>query len=192
MGSGFSKVHMITPNPYFNPRSPHGERPGEEIARPSANKFQSSLPAWGAATAPRICGDAPYISILAPRMGSGMDQLNYIRQEVISILAPRMGSGGIAITIGNKLTISILAPRMGSGSCQCNDGLRRMGFQSSLPAWGAASARPPGFQYSDNFNPRSPHGERRALVSVDVVYLLFQSSLPAWGAARPIWLLCTD
>ena len=33
-----------------------------------------------------------------------------------------------------------------------------------------------------NFNPRSPHGERRAPPTILPANLLFQSTLPAWGA----------
>ena len=33
-----------------------------------------------------------------------------------------------------------------------------------------------------NFNPRSPHGERRKLLKKVSLVILFQSTLPAWGA----------
>ena len=37
-----------------------------------------------------------------------------------------------------------------------------------------------------HFNPRSPQGERRAIINVNIAEQLFQSTLPAGGAtARP-------
>ena len=82
--------------PYFNPRSPHGER----LARRSYKGF------------------SPDISIHAPRTGSDLPFLSDNKcHHLISIHAPRTGSdrGG-----------------------------------AHLSAWG------------EYFNPRSPHGERRA------------------------------
>ena len=58
-------------------------------------------------------------------------------------------------------------------------------FQSTLPAWGATPApriAPPNLL---NFNPRSPHGERRQDYPVAFLHQLFQSTLPAWGATDP-------
>ena len=77
-------------------------------------------------------------------------------------------------------------------------------FQSTLPAWGetAADTRRPGIlrisihsprmgrdprpgsskrEKPGNFNPLSPHGERRQAVSPAWRLSTFQSTLPAWG-----------
>ena len=40
-----------------------------------------------------------------------------------------------------------------------------------------------------NFNPRSPHGERRPNGATPAMPLIFQSTLPAWGATKAGWYL---
>ena len=80
----------------FNPRSPHGERPGTTAPTATYGQFQSTLPARG-----------------ATRDGDGGDLM-----EVISIHAPRTGSDPFrAGFIRNSSTISIHAPRTGSDIC---------------------------------------------------------------------------
>ena len=39
------------------------------------------------------------------------------------------------------------------------------------------------------FNPRSPHGERRARLKSNIANGIFQSTLPAWGATWGMDLL---
>ena len=57
--------------------------------------------------------------------------------------------------------ISIHAPRTGSDNCTA-PGLPRAGtFQSTLPARGATHGRGGKAPHGRDFNPRSPHGERR-------------------------------
>ena len=63
----------------------------------------------------------------------------------------------------------------------CQTGFTK--FQSTLPAWGATHHSISRFIYND-FNPRSPQGERRNQEPVDIVTITFQSTLPAWGATR--------
>ena len=55
-------------------------------------------------------------------------------------------------------------------------------FQSTLPAWGATSKRQKTIAVMQNFNPRSPHGERRGARYRHHRIDKFQSTLPAWGA----------
>ena len=54
---------------YFNPLSPHGERPALRAARVGAGLFQSTLPAWGETEKRRRGGAVRAISIHSPRMG---------------------------------------------------------------------------------------------------------------------------
>ena len=78
--------------------------------------------------------------------------------------------------------ISIHAPRMGSDRLTVKDYFATVRFQSTLPAWGATTNACSLSFIPANFNPRSPHGERRR-VSVGVCdRSTFQSTLPAWGA----------
>ena len=63
-----------------------------------------------------------------------------------------------------------------------------MRFQSTLPARGATCVNG-AFDGGENFNPRSPHGERRFIVCFAVNRAEFQSTLPARGATNAALLL---
>ena len=78
------------------------------------------------------------ISIHAPRMGSDLELMVCMILPRISIHAPRMGSDCINREKFSELQISIHAPRMGSDYNTLANGY-----------------------YVLDFNPRSPHGERR-------------------------------
>ena len=145
---------------YFNPRSPCGERLFNSTLITSIRQFQSTLPVWGATQQigqKRACWT---ISIHAPRVGS--DDLTSLPSKTdafqstlpvwgatkpgstsfeagqISIHAPRVGSDLHTVCLSGFLAISIHAPRVGSDR----------GF--------------PRFPHPrQNFNPRSPCGERR-------------------------------
>ena len=77
---------------YFNPRSPHGERHYWYDKLQKINLFQSTLPARGATYSCRIPPSTWHISIHAPRTGS--DTFIYLLPPYfsISIHAPRTGS----------------------------------------------------------------------------------------------------
>ena len=64
-------VSESLPVVYFNPRSPCGERPHLKHTKAYAEKFQSTLPVWGATYKLRpIDYYVITISIHAPRVGS--------------------------------------------------------------------------------------------------------------------------
>ena len=80
------------------------------------------------------------------------------------------------------MLISIHAPRTGSDVDTVPPLRRFISFQSTLPARGATWVSVDKVLPLNNFNPRSPHGERlknTAGVDIDVQ---FQSTLPARGA----------
>ena len=58
----------------FNPRSPHGERPGPHSTNKNAISFQSTLPARGATQGRRRAREGLQISIHAPRTGSDAER----------------------------------------------------------------------------------------------------------------------
>ena len=168
----------------FNPRSPHGERPLSPATFSAPVVFQSTLPARGATIARELVRELLKISIHAPRTGSDAraasrrlsgqqfqstlpargatagddltppDECHFNprsphgerlpphrgrhRPRLISIHAPRTGSDGKQVDLVTLDAISIHAPRTGSDQF-----LRR---------------NQPG---RIDFNPRSPHGERR-------------------------------
>ena len=106
-------------NRNFNPRSPHGERPG----RHEHLQIQKM------------------ISIHAPRMGS--DILSHLKfaNDLISIHAPRMGSDPTLKAYKDQfLQFQSTLPAWGAtrGSKLTSDHTR---FQSTLPAWGATTIR---------------------------------------------------
>ena len=155
---------------HFNPRSPDGERlrghvppvrrvrisihaprMGSDSWRPRATViimiFQSTLPGWGATLMLLEAVHGIVISIHAPRMGS--DRL--ISDEVAQANEFQSTLPGWGATIhrpwlGSTARISIHAPRMGSDSM--------LGVQM-LSGY-------------DDFNPRSPDGERPG-ISISVV-----------------------
>ena len=124
---------------YFNPRSPHGERHHRRPRVHAPARFQSTLPARGATTAHlEESSAANPISIHAPRTGSDVTGQNPPRRPAISIHAPRTGS--------DEDSAANL--------------YQRIKFQSTLPARGATS-KDEKYLTAKDFNPRSPHGERR-------------------------------
>ena len=199
----------LTASAYFDPRSPHGERRGwfrsntaavhfnPRSPQGSDNRppyyalyyiiFQPTLPAWGATLTPISCKRLKTISIHAPRMGSDRDNIRTWFFVYISIHAPRMGSDlseasyRLYIRIFQSTlpawgatcvfrcsvygaVISIHAPRMGSdflnrGRCYVQDN-----FNPRSPH-GERQPRLASCSSSHYFNPRSPHGERRCFVS---------------------------
>ena len=125
--------------------------------------------------------------------------------RTISIHAPRTGSDNMVndVLLRNA-TISIHAPRTGSDITVQAYSLIETGFQSTLPARGATclqsaierdvsiSIHAPRTgsdrrsrrtrSSASDFNPRSPHGERRGVNQGIDDILRFQSTLPARGA----------
>ena len=144
--------------------------------------FQSTLPARGATLAAASSAAVLLISIHAPRTGSD------------AIVTPAAAAQyQFQSTLPARGATIFFSPR---GFCPA--------FQSTLPARGAtarlfSSTPPPNISIhaprtgSDSrraeqirkgadFNPRSPHGERRVLQSRFADHASFQSTLPARGA----------
>ena len=102
--------------------------------------------------------------------------------------------------------IATRAPRVGSDPPVANVWASTLQFQPALPVWGATSAgrtvgglpristraprvgsdrgNPQGHRKPGNFNPRSPCGERLAVMPVPFSHFVFQPALPVWGATR--------
>ena len=192
---------------YFNPRSPWGERlPGVFVpfllllisihaprggsdtlctASPArSHSFQSTLPVGGATFKRRCLSMNEHISIHAPRGGSDSEFPAFIflgfgfqstlpvggatlatgpytYYHSISIHAPRGGSDGPGCPAAVDNPISIHAPRGGS-----DDG------PASAPLLG------------DDFNPRSPWGERRCKAAPDIRPWKYFNPRSPWGERR--------
>ena len=138
-GSDLTRLTRAGGTGHFNPRSPHGERPDARTLGHRERPFQPTLPARGATAGGWLALLAAGISTHAPRTGSDAAARARQRPPAISTHAPRTGSDDKA-SINSRLTdlISTHAPRTGSDV----EFLRQI------------------YQLID-FNPRSPHGERR-------------------------------
>ena len=167
---------------YFNPRSPHGERPGSASAWVQTAQFQSTLPARGATTWSTMCCFAmqPFQSTL-PARGATCLQSAIERDVSISIHAPRTGSDSEAYDAYEAVMISIHAPRTGSDRRSRRTRSSASDFNPRSPH-GERPGRMPESTPARDFNPRSPHGERRGVNQGIDDILRFQSTLPARGA----------
>ena len=124
---------------YFNPLSPHGERPVVFGILDTAYSFQSTLPAWGETRRLRLPERGrPNFNPLSPHGERRGLYGPILAQRKISIHSPRMGRDPSACFRPPNAQISIHSPRMGRDP------------RSVRPALGRAY-----------FNPLSPHGERR-------------------------------
>ena len=169
--------------------------------------FQSTLPARGATADQTGRADGVLISIHAPRTGSDFVPLPRRQRRRISIHAPRTGSDIYTHDDGTIVVISIHAPRTGSDVAALAADLKKLLFQSTLPARGATRAVGRWKRQERHFNPRSPHGERLnhnsrssyachisihaprtgsdAISAIPTICITpFQSTLPARGATR--------
>ena len=151
-----SSPHAI----YFNPRSPHGERHLVMAKRGLDGIISIHAPRTGSDAIPSVTGGERKISIHAPRTGSDASENHAQGNHHISIHAPRTGSD--TVMVANPLLPPIFqstlpargATRTSSYICICGR------FQSTLPARGATTAAYTASTALENFNPRSPHGER--------------------------------
>ena len=131
---------------------------------PAAAKFQSTLPARGATRRRHEDGQAHLISIHAPRTGSD-EALEGRKKKGVTFQSTLPARGA---TPSQSFTILFFL------------------FQSTLPARGATQSETSSSRRRGDFNPRSPHGERRLSIAVVVPVPLFQSTLPVRGATATV------
>ena len=169
--------------------------------------FQSTLPARGATIfAQQKISRGAYFN---PRSPHGERRSNRQRQKpvaAISIHAPRTGSDDRCHAVADRALKQFQStlPARGATLLAPLNGVLDDVFQSTLPARGATCVRLAHFCARCNFNPRSPHGERRKspLSTIGqrhfnprsphgerlpptvspLMAALFQSTLPARGA----------
>ena len=123
----------------FNPRSPHGERPVRRTVYPNPPQFQSTPPAWGATKWTPVLSPAYTFQSTLPAWGATMFiKMTLVKNGFQSTL-PAWGATPKFSRVRLSYAISIHAPRTGS------DIIARICSRVS----------------NANFNPRSPHGERR-------------------------------
>ena len=168
----------------FNPRSPHGER-----RRPSCDAHQGceiSIHAPRTGSDPRLRNLRTCPSYFNPRSPHGERlpaPLRICSVLRISIHAPRTGSDAIGGRGSNRnASFQSTLPARGATTHGSGRAAALAAFQSTLPARGATSEPTVVEKCVQNFNPRSPHGERPSAAAVHASDGRFQSTLPARGA----------
>ena len=137
MGSDGSIVHSCSLGRYFNPRSPHGERPNASRASDTEQNFN-------------------------PRSPHGERRLSSMVSLLVFYFNPRSPHGERRGNTTFGASSGDFNPRSPHGERQPQfiiDSYIEI-FQSTLPAWGATSVIAQIFWRCKDFNPRSPHGER--------------------------------
>ena len=104
---------------------------------PHTDRFQSTLPVWGATFTKRVWRDTIYISIHAPRVGSDRRQKN--ASGFLFDFNPRSPCGERQLLIARRRDHDDFNPRSPCGERHENQGgtLWLKSFQSTLPVWGA-------------------------------------------------------
>ena len=141
----------------------HAPRTGSDkfrvIGVHTKTEFQSTLPARGATFTSVTSSPYRFISIHAPRTGSDRMVFWPSGHAEISIHAPRTGSDYIIVATPILQTISIHAPRTGSDLMEYIDSNIYCDFNPRSPHGERPAILQPHTSRS-HFNPRSPHGER--------------------------------
>ena len=179
---GFLRRCLVTD---FNPRSPHGERPGDDGKQIAVVDISIHAPRTGSDSRSCVPAATCSISIHAPRTGSDdVVDGSFAVERDFNPRSPHGERRRLAVPEKRPQHISIHAPRTGSDAlffCRCGCPLT---FQSTLPARGATFLGGQPRTGQRHFNPRSPHGERLKGFGQGVLQETFQSTLPARGATR--------
>ena len=147
---------------YFNPRSPHGERPTEEMTDPDGESY-ISIHAPRTGSDPSMWTKTATSENFNPRSPHGERQhatCPLLSSLLISIHAPRTGSDGNEKQTPHPEKISIHAPRTGSDLAENFHGQDGVNFNPRSPHGERRHPHPRRYA-QHHFNPRSPHGERR-------------------------------
>ena len=184
MGSDRSLSRSSYRTLHFNPRSPDGERRVANAIFDGVRAISIHAPRMGSDFVQRfITPPASLISIHAPRMGSDQHVRAFRVAADISIHAPRMGSDLPPLSgCGLFHVFQSTLPGWGATATTLAVEPVPVQFQSTLPGWGATPNPVIRSIRKTNFNPRSPDGERRSLLSLVLSEMRFQSTLPGWGA----------
>ena len=156
-GSDSAKHCLLHRHADFNPRSPHGERPVSEMVRVLTGDFNPRSP-----------------------HGERRQRTQRTRQKRRHF-NPRSPHGERPRWDRPKTSgkcISIHAPRTGSDFDTIQDCIHKVQFQSTLPARGATVFQQCRTRFVGNFNPRSPHGERRAKAQAPAQIAYFNPRSP--------------
>ena len=142
----------------------HAPRTGSDAYRSKTisvqPQFQSTLPARGATAAHcRVSWWTLFQSTL-PARGATSGKRNKVCHKSFQSTLPARGATSAIISVWCINMISIHAPRTGSDVSHCLH-LHCSGISIHAPRTGSDGNRRKTAPSPDDFNPRSPHGERR-------------------------------
>ncbi len=174
---------IAPPNlPNFNPRSPRGERllmrkqiQQQQYFNPRSPRGERLKSQWIEPTT------SAFQSTLPAGGATIMRTVGASPDDVFQSTLPAGGATGESVCIASRRAISIHAPRGGSDGRNSILRGRHENFNPRSPR----GERPTAIYFSGslpNFNPRSPRGERQERMGQEHRYPLFQSTLPAGGA----------
>ena len=174
---------LFAASTYFNPRSPHGERPTSETEKLSTRHFNPRSP--HGERREETYATISYVDDFNPRSPHGERLLSaeiLHGNKTFQPTLPARGATPAPAPVQDNTQISTHAPRTGSdtiiscvwramlfqptlparGATRLSTRLCRMRtFQPTLPARGATRIFVSNSHCIGYFNPRSPHGERR-------------------------------
>ena len=182
-GSDRRRRSRPPPTGNFNPRSPHGERRKAASAK-AVETISIHAPRTGSdvVSVSVAVGFVGFQSTLPARGATGVIRAAKQTRNQFQSTLPARGATSQPPLFPMTLTISIHAPRTGSDELPVIVAKTPVVFQSTLPARGATCPHSISLVTAHNFNPRSPHGERRARPEQEDTMKQFQSTLPARGA----------
>ena len=169
---------------HFNPRSPCGERLPSSPATLRLHIFQSTLPVWGATGSRAPFTQAEIFQSTLPVWGATLYRVCPLDRLRFQSTLPVWGATCGRLSAIKEVIISIHAPRVGSDS---DTFLFYTIFSNNFnPRSPCGERRTISVSLPSlaNFNPRSPCGERPAIRCTPQTRAAFQSTLPVWGATK--------
>ena len=158
-GSDTSSSVQSTMGFNFNPRSPHGERPG---------RFRAAC--------------VTVISTHAPRTGS--DTSGRSREPIGFHFNPRSPHGERHYSRSIATTLYQFQPTLPARGATATlyIGLNDKDISTHAPRTGSDPAKSPASTYAKDFNPRSPHGERPRIFGDLQAFAMISTHAPRTGS----------
>ena len=125
---------------YFNPRSPHGERPSQWRYEPRGIRISIHAPAWGATQFGKDLVHGCHISIHAPAWGATTACAPGTPLALFQSTPPAWGATLRRSALRPRPDYFNPRPPHGERQRAATTGSRWVPFQSTPPAWGATAA----------------------------------------------------
>ena len=172
-------LDVIIRVPYFNPRSPHGERPDIRTSHGKKGNFNPRSPHGERQKPPTERGKNYDISTHAPRTGSDSKGARFSLQK--NHFNPRSPHGERPQTDDNGISGDIFQPTLPArGATDAKE--ENSGFfltiSTHAPRTGSDIFCAVWMLEANHFNPRSPHGERHRFVQRCIQRLYFNPRSP--------------